>query len=90
MIGNFFINTKDFSISLPQIIKKVGFIADVLAGGYKADGTDFDDLLAEHKEAVSYILNDIEDELRIINEVLYPEATDTESTNNQRFHIVEQ
>ncbi len=70
MIWPLSINTGDFSIELPQIIQKVGFISDLLRG-YEADEYDFAELLEEHREAVSSILHDIEDDLRTINETLY-------------------
>ena len=71
MIGKFDIETKDFSISLPQIIQKVAFISDLLSGGYTADGNEFEPLLNEHTGGISCILHDIEKDLGIINEALY-------------------
>lgn len=70
MIWPLSINTGDFSIELPQIIQKVGFISDLLRG-YEADGYELAELLEEHRGAVSSILHDIEDDLRTINETLY-------------------
>lgn len=71
MIPEHSIESKDFSIELPQVIQKVAFICDLLSGGYTADGNEFEPLLDEHTGGVSCILHDIEVDLKIINEALY-------------------
>jgi hypothetical protein len=78
MIDKVSIERKDFSVALPNIKGKVGFVADILRG-YMAGKNEFAELLDHHTATIGTILSEIEDDLRIINDTLYPETESPET-----------
>jgi hypothetical protein len=67
MIGKDVIKSKDFSCTLPRLIGQIRFIGLTLAI------ETVDDLDAEGFNGAGCFLLDIAEELRTINETLYPE-----------------